>query len=215
MIKYVEKGSTIQIVCSGQQITLNGHLDVKSEFWKVMNHGKVNASPRAKELLKMALECDEDLWIVGDTEWAGIMGGAAYGFYEGQYKHVMVWDPSAKLSFDPAGQWQALGKTKARFEGKEGGADLENYIVALHELGHFEQFLTKGSWYTDRVATQRTEGSGVMFNSCQGDIEADNLSRNEWPICTDLGVTKRQSYWDRPGEVRLVSNLSKFGVNVQ
>lgn len=212
MIKYVGKGRTIEIVCNGEAIELTGHVEVQTAFWKVMKHGRVNASKRAKELLEKALLCKEELWIVGDTDWAGIMGGAAYGYYEGKNKHVMVWDPSATLNFDPTGKWVKTTGGEAKFEGKQDGAVLEGFIVALHELGHFEQFLTKGSWYTDRVATQRKEGAGRLFTCCQGEIEADNLGRNEWPICTELGVRKRQSYWDRPGEIRLVEDLNKFGV---
>jgi len=83
----------------------------------------------------------------------------------------------------------------------------------LHELGHFDQFLSKRDWYLDLLAKQ-SSGTEAERTSCQGGIEADNLARNEWPVCSDLGIPKRQTYWDDFGKVRTTSDLAKFGVKV-
>ncbi|MDG1491580.1 MAG: hypothetical protein P8R43_06780 [Planctomycetota bacterium] len=221
MINFIPVGQSIQIVAGAATQTLTADLDVKASFWPVLKKGMVEKSKRAKELLDQALRCDEVLWIIGDRVNAEAMGGAAYGAYDGDvYKHVMVWDPTATLNFDPTGVWAKKPVSKwakpgtketATFKGKGGSMDLPPHVVLLHELGHFDQFL---NWpaYKDKVRDQRGPDSAKLFKGCQGDIEAHNLASNEWPICSQLGITKRQSYWDRPGEVRLVENLDKFNV---
>lgn len=215
MLKFKQKGEHLHIYVNSETIELTAHLDVKEKFWQLCKRGNVQRSPRAKQLLLQALTCPEEVWVIGDTDWAGIMGGGAYSAFRNKsgYQHVFVWDPSTKLSFDASSRWtpQSDGKT-AKFGGGQDRIALDEHVTILHELGHFDQFLNNRDWYMERVDKQRSGPANDVFVSCQGDIESDNLSRNEWPVCDELGHRKRQTYWDDNGEVRLLTELSKFGV---
>ena len=58
-------------------------------------------------------------------------------------------------------------------------------IVLIHELGHAAQHIGEMPTY----ATLFASGSGGI-----AEIEADNLARNECPICDDFGLRRRSSY---------------------
>ncbi|MGH7471035.1 MAG: hypothetical protein ACRENP_24055 [Longimicrobiales bacterium] len=62
-------------------------------------------------------------------------------------------------------------------------ARLPAELVLLHEFGHIAQYMGELPTYV------------TLFKA--GDIaaiEADNLKRNEWPVCDDFGLTRRSTY---------------------
>jgi hypothetical protein len=63
-------------------------------------------------------------------------------------------------------------------------------VVLFHELGHAVQWKTRQKWYEKQV--------DKGFNS-QGffeEMERDNLSKVEWPMCQELGIHIRRNYLD-------------------
>ena len=82
-------------------------------------------------------------------------------------------------------------------------------VVLFHELGHAWQWaLTPEFWAASAEKAHRPlladirrhkfgeEGAAPKHDPLNyfPAIEFDNMNRHEWPICDELGVTKRQSY---------------------
>lgn len=220
-INFKEKGQQLSVThLTKGAITFTAEIDTKELFWKTLAKANAGTSKRAKELLEQALRATEELWVIGDITKTKDQGGAAYAAIptSGGYVHVLVWDPSAEMTYDAAAKW--VPKFKSTTEGTLKLTDrnaekgkLGPEILLLHELGHFDQFLNRRDWYLERCAKQASSTTTpTEFTACQGDIEADNLSRNEWPVCTELGIHKRQTYWDDFGKVVTTENLAKFGI---
>lgn len=218
-IKFKEKGQTLTVIHNTKgPITYNAEIDVKELFWKTLKKVEIITSKRAHNLLDLALRTPEELWVIGDITQTGDQGGAAYAAIpQGQsFVHVMIWDPNAELKYDAAAKWvpkpykPGYGTLKLTDRDAPKGT-LPSHMLLMHELGHFEQFLNKRDWYLN-ILTRQSQATGEEFTACQGDIEADNFLRNEWPICNELGIPKRQTYWDDFGNIRTTADLEKFGV---
>lgn len=221
-INFKTKGQTLTVTHTSKgPITFTAEIDTKEVFWTTLKKANVQTSARAKKLLEQALMCPEELWVIGDVTKCGDQGGAAYAAIPTAtgYVHVLIWNPEAELSYDASARW--VPKPRSTTEGTLKLVDrnaakgkLGPEILLLHELGHFDQFLTRKDWYLGLCAKQATASTPTEFTACQGDIEADNLARNEWPVCNDLGIHKRQTYWDDFGKVVTTENLAKFGITL-
>jgi hypothetical protein len=78
-----------------------------------------------------------------------------------------------------------LGKPRTTTKTVAKLSPLPPEIVLIHELGHAAQFIKEMPTYSTLFAS----GAGGVAQ-----IEADNLKRNEWPICDDYGLRRRSSY---------------------
>ena len=116
----------------------------------------------------------------------------------------LVWDPS--VSFPILVDPQAVSKTitiagTARTTTRTVAtlSPLPAELVLIHELGHAAQYISEFPTYKTLFATG---AAGIA------EIEADNLSRNEGPICDDYNLRRRSHYLHYKGS----NETSKWGI---
>ena len=63
-------------------------------------------------------------------------------------------------------------------------------VVLFHELGHAVQWKTRQQWDAKQI------DKGMNSQGFFEDLERDNLSKVEWPMCQELGVHVRRNYLD-------------------
>jgi hypothetical protein len=148
----------------------------------------IGKSKRAKEIIELV----EASPLVID-----VVVGTSVG-QESAFRGAVGTETSSKLVWDPTVAFPILVDaqqvtTSRQFMGKELKttkttaklAPLPPEIVLIHELGHAAQFMKELGTYATLFAAGK---DGIA------EIEADNLARNEWPICDDYGLMRRSSY---------------------
>ena len=161
--------------------------DPKSTMLKALA-GLSGKSARAKEIIDKVQQ---------DQHVIDIVVGTSVG-QDSAFRGAMGDEKNSKLIWDPTVQFPILVDPKEitttrKFMGKDlvtkkTGATLSPLppeIVLIHELGHAAQYMGELATYKNLFASGTT---GIAA------IEADNLNRNEWPICDDYGLAKRSSY---------------------
>jgi hypothetical protein len=132
---------------------------------------------------------------------------------ESAFRGAMGVEPTSKLVWDPTVSFPILVDPKVESKTiKIGNAErtttktvaklspLPAELVLIHELGHAAQYLSEFPTYKTLFATG-TEGIAA--------IEADNLNRNEGPICDDYNLRRRSNYLHYKGS----NETSKWGIS--
>jgi hypothetical protein len=145
-------------------------------------------SKRAKEIIEL-VEADPHVIevVVGTSVGTESAFRGAVGT---ETTSKLVWDPTVDFpilvdaqqvskTIKIAGTERTTTKTVAKL------APLPADIVLIHELGHAAQYIKELPTYKTLFAAGK---DGIA------EIEADNLKRNEWPICDDYGLRRRSSY---------------------
>ena len=136
----------------------------------------------------------------------------AYQITESAFRGAVGVETSSKLVWDPTVAFpilvdaqqvtstrQFMGKALTTTKTTAKLAPLPAAIVLIHELGHAAQFMKELGTYATLFAAGK---DGIA------EIEADNLARNEWPICDDYGLMRRSSYLHYKGS----SETSKWAI---
>lgn len=148
----------------------------------------IGKSRRAKEIIEL-VEADPHVIevVVGPSVGTESAFRGAVG---AESASKLVWDPAVSFPIlvDPqsvtttrtvGSSTRSTTKTVAKL------APLPAELVLIHELGHAAQYLKELPSYKSLFAGGK---DGIA------EIEADNLTRNEWPICDDFGLQKRSNY---------------------
>jgi len=142
-------------------------------------------SARAREVLELVETHSHVVRILVSTS-VGQDSAFQAGPILGTEESAMLWDPKKDFPIlvDVADREVINRATKKPMQKTFATiAPLPAEIVLLHEFGHIAQFMGELPTYVQ------------LFKA--GDIaaiEADNLKRNEWPVCDDYGLAKRSSY---------------------
>jgi hypothetical protein len=99
----------------------------------------------------------------------------------------------------------AADSTLARFNGgvavlnpestmKIKGTVIPLGVSLIHELGHAKQFLEKPQWFEATFDAAIKGGGSRATNPAKYEIEDDNVSRHEKPVCLELGKPAREKY---------------------
>ena len=142
-------------------------------------------SKRAKAVLEVVENNQHKVNILISTsvgQDSAFQGAAILG----QDDSIMLWDPQKQFPIlvdvsEKEVENKMTKKTMTKTFAKI--APLPPEIVLLHEFGHIAQYMGELPTYV------------TLFKA--GDIaaiEADNLKRNEWPVCEDYGLAKRSTY---------------------
>jgi hypothetical protein len=161
--------------------------DPKAAFEKALQ-SLSSKSARAKEIIATVRTSQHVVDIVvgssvgQDSAFRGAMGD--------EKNSKLIWDPSVSFPIlvDPKQitTSRKMGTTTLTTTKTAATlAPLPAEIVLIHELGHAAQYMGELATYKTLFASGTT---GIA------QIEADNLTRNEWPICDDYSLARRSSY---------------------
>lgn len=161
--------------------------DPKASFLKA-KASLVAKSKRAKEIIDL-VEADQHVIevVIGtsvgqDSAFRGAVGTETVSklVWDPTFDFPILVDPQQVTNMRKIGVKEvAITKTVAK------KALLIAEIVLIHELGHAAQYLGELPSYKSQFAAGKP---GIAV------IEADNLLRNEWPICKDYGLACRSNY---------------------
>lgn len=144
----------------------------------------VSKSKRAREILNLVENSAHVIEVVVGSSVG--QESAFRGAVGTEKESKLVWDPGVDFPIlvDPKQvSKQSFGRTITKTVAKLSPLPAE--IVLIHELGHAAQYISELPNYATLFAAGPT---GIA------QIEADNLARNEWPICDDYGLKRRSSY---------------------
>lgn len=161
-----------------------------------------NADPRASYLgarAKLIAKSKRALAVIEKVETSDhvidVVIGSSVGT-ESAFRGAMGTETSSKLVWDDNVSFpilvdskqitttrKILGKDVTTTKTQAKLSPLPAEIVLIHELGHACQYLGE-------LATYKTLfGAGGI-----AEIEADNLTNTEWPVCDDYGLMRRSNY---------------------
>ena len=162
---------------------------------------KLKTSPKAQRLIAAAERDEEVVEVLVTTNYFNKYFSPGelkkrYGTVLDNNASLIVWDPTCRQPVKTHVAHKPAFLKDIQDDQVVQGNSMDPFMLLVHELGHFHQFLHLPEVY--EIMRERTYEEGARGERKTDDgLENENVQHHEAPVAYELGQPIRYLYWDQ------------------